>query len=244
MKRILILGAGLSSSSLIKYLLDHSEEHDWKVAICDASLELAKKKANNHPRSEVFRFDVNDEKQRISEISKSDIVISMLPARMHYLVAEDCVKIGVDLVTASYVSNEIKALDAKAKEKGVLLLNEIGVDPGIDHMSAMQIIDRIKDQGGKIVNFESSTGGLVAPEYDNNPWNYKFTWNPRNVILAGQGVSQFLHNGKYKYIPYRKLFSRTEDVNILDLGKFEIYPNRDSLKYREIYGLDNIQNYV
>ncbi len=241
MKRILILGAGLSSSSLIKYLLDHSEEHDWKVSICDASLELAKKKANNHPRSEVFKFDVFDEKQRISEISKSDIVISMLPARMHYLVAADCVKIGVDLVTASYVSNEIKALDAEAKEKGVLLLNEIGVDPGIDHMSAMQIIDRIKDQGAKIVNFESSTGGLVAPEYDNNPWNYKFTWNPRNVILAGQGVSQFLHNGKYKYIPYRKLFSRTEDVDILDLGKFEIYPNRDSLKYREIYGLENIQ---
>jgi saccharopine dehydrogenase-like NADP-dependent oxidoreductase len=241
MKRILILGAGLSSSSLIKYLLDHSEDHDWKVSICDASLELAKKKANNHPRSEVFKFDVFDEKQRISEISKSDIVISMLPARMHYLVAADCVKIGVDLVTASYVSNEIKALDAEAKEKGVLLLNEIGVDPGIDHMSAMQIIDRIKDQGAKIVNFESSTGGLVAPEYDNNPWNYKFTWNPRNVILAGQGVSQFLHNGKYKYIPYRKLFSRTEDVDILDLGKFEIYPNRDSLKYREIYGLENIQ---
>jgi len=241
MKRILILGAGLSSSSLIKYLLDHSEEQDWKVAICDASLELAKRKAANHPRSEVFYFDVYNEEQRKSEISKSDIVISMLPARMHHLVAVDCVKNGVNMVTASYVSNEIKALDKEAKEKGVLLLNEIGVDPGIDHMSAMQIIDRIKENGGKIINFESSTGGLVAPEYDNNPWNYKFTWNPRNVILAGQGVSQFLHNGKFKYIPYRKLFSRTEDVEILDLGAFEIYPNRDSLKYREVYGLENIR---
>lgn len=241
MKRILILGAGLSSSSLIKYLLDHSEEHDWKVVICDSSVELAKKKASNHPRSEVFYFNVYDEEQRKSEISKSDIVISMLPARMHYLVATDCFESGVDMVTASYVSDEIKALDEKAKEKGVLLLNEIGVDPGIDHMSAMQIIDRIKEEGGKIINFESSTGGLVAPEFDNNPWNYKFTWNPRNVILAGQGVSQFLHNGKFKYIPYRKLFSRTENVEILDLGAFEIYPNRDSLKYREIYGLEDIQ---
>lgn len=241
MKRILILGAGLSSSSLIKYLLDHSEEHDWKVVICDASLELAKKKAENHPRSEVFYFDVFDADQRIAEIQKSDIVISMLPARMHHLVAVDCVKCEVDMVTASYVSDEVKALDKEATAKGVLLLNEIGVDPGIDHMSAMQILDHIREAGGKIINFESSTGGLVAPEYDNNPWNYKFTWNPRNVILAGQGVSQFLHNGKYKYIPYRKLFSRTELVKILDLGEFEIYPNRDSLKYREIYGLEDIQ---
>ena len=241
MKRILILGAGLSSSSLIKYLLDHSETYDWKVVICDSSVEMAQKKAANHPRSEAIYFDVYDEQQRVAEISKSDIVISMLPARMHHLVAVDCVKNKVDMVTASYVSPEVKALDQEAQEKGVLLLNEIGVDPGIDHMSAMQIIDRIKDQGAKIINFESSTGGLVAPEYDNNPWNYKFTWNPRNVILAGQGVSQFLHDGKYKYIPYRKLFSRTEDVEILDLGAFEIYPNRDSLKYREIYGLEKIQ---
>ncbi|PKP34531.1 MAG: saccharopine dehydrogenase [Bacteroidetes bacterium HGW-Bacteroidetes-17] len=241
MKRILILGAGLSSSSLIKYLLDHAEQYDWKVVICDYSLELAQRKAANHPRSEVFYFDVYNDRQRMQEISKSDIVISMLPARMHHLVAVDCVKKGVNMVTASYVSNEIKALDKEAKEKGVLLLNEIGVDPGIDHMSAMQIIDDIRDNGGKIINFESSTGGLVAPEYDNNPWNYKFTWNPRNVILAGQGVSQFLHNGRFKYIPYHKLFSRTEDVEILDYGKFEIYPNRDSLRYREVYGLKNIQ---
>lgn len=241
MKRILILGAGLSSSSLIKYLLDHSEQYDWTVVICDYSLELAQRKAANHPRSEVFYFDVYNDRQRMQEISKSDIVISMLPARMHHLVAVDCVKKGVNMVTASYVSNEIRALDKEAKEKGVLLLNEIGVDPGIDHMSAMQIIDNIREKGGEIINFESSTGGLVAPESDNNPWNYKFTWNPRNVILAGQGVSQFLHNGKYKYIPYSKLFSRTEDVKILDLGDFEIYPNRDSLKYREIYGLEDIQ---
>lgn len=240
MKRILILGAGLSSSSLIKYLLDHSKEFDWKVAIGDYSVEKAEQKVQNHPNGHAFEFDVYDDRQRSLEISKSEIVISMLPARMHHLVATDCVKLGVNLVTASYISKEIKALDEEAKKKGVLLLNEIGVDPGIDHMSAMQVIDRLKKNGGEIINFESSTGGLVAPEFDNNPWNYKFTWNPRNVILAGQGVSKFLHNGRYKYIPYHKLFSRTEVIEILDYGKFEIYPNRDSLQYKELYGLEDI----
>ncbi len=240
MKRILILGAGLSSSSLIKYLLDNAIENDWLVVVADQDLELAKLKIEGHERGEALKFDLFDEQMRADEIKKSDIVISMLPARFHYLIARNCVDHGVDMVTASYVSPEIKAMDEEAKSKGVLLLNEIGVDPGIDHMSAMQIIDRIRQKGGRLYNFESSTGGLVAPEYDNNPWNYKFTWNPRNVILAGQGVSQFLHNGRFKYIPYHKLFSRTEDVQILDLGDFEIYPNRDSLKYREIYGLENI----
>lgn len=241
MKRILVLGAGLSSSSLIKYLLDNAKEFDWKVIVGDMDVELAKRKIDGNERGEAFMFDVLDEEMRSREISSSDIVISMLPARFHQYVANDCLEYGIDMVTASYVSPEVRAMDSEAKAKNIIMLNEIGVDPGIDHMSAMQIIDRIQDQGGKIINFESSTGGLVAPEYDNNPWNYKFTWNPRNVILAGQGVSQFLHNGRFKYIPYHQLFSRTEEIEILDYGKFEIYPNRDSLKYRDIYGLKNIQ---
>ncbi len=241
MKRILVLGAGLSSSSLIKYLLDHSVEFDWKVVVGDMDIEVAKRKTDAHERGEALLFDVFDEEMRSREISSSDIVISMLPARFHHFVAKECVKYGVNMVTASYVSPEVKALDEEAKAKNIIMLNEIGVDPGIDHMSAMQIIDKIRLKGGKLYNFESSTGGLVAPEYDNNPWNYKFTWNPRNVILAGQGVSRFLHNGRFKYIPYHKLFSRTEDIQIQDMGDFEIYPNRDSLKYREIYGLENIQ---
>lgn len=241
MKRILVLGAGLSSSSLIKYLLDKAKEFDWKVVVGDMDVALAKRKIEGNERGEAFMFDVLDEKMRSREISASDIVISMLPARFHQYVANDCLEYGIDMVTASYVSPEVRAMDSEAKAKNIIMLNEIGVDPGIDHMSAMQIIDRIQDQGGEIINFESSTGGLVAPEYDNNPWNYKFTWNPRNVILAGQGVSQFLHNGRFKYIPYHQLFSRTEEIEILDYGKFEIYPNRDSLKYRDIYGLKNIQ---
>ncbi len=240
MKKILIIGAGLSSSSLIKYLLDRSSEYKWKVLVGDISEELAKKKVNGHVNGLGFMFDVNDASQKERLVQEADIVVSMLPAYMHFTLAQTCVKYGKHMVTASYVSNEIKTLDQEAKQKGVLLLNEIGVDPGIDHMSAMQVIDRIREEGGEINEFESNTGGLVAPKYDNNPWNYKFTWNPRNVILAGQGASQFLHNGKYKYIPYHKLFERTERISISNLGEFEAYANRDSLKYREIYKLQNV----
>lgn len=240
MKRILILGAGLSSSSLIKYLLEHSQQYDWKVVIGDLSVDIARKKAANHPNGEGISFDVFNDNQRELEIQKSDIVISMLPARFHHLVANDCVRLGKDMVTASYVSPEIKAMDEKAKAKDIIMLNEIGVDPGIDHMSAMQIIDKIRSKGGNLLAFKSSTGGLVAPESDTNPWNYKFTWNPRNVVLAGQGTAMFIRNGRYKYIPYNKLFSRLESVEIPEYGVFEIYPNRDSLKYRSIYGLEDI----
>ena len=241
MKNILVLGAGLSASSLIKYLLDNSTKYDWKVKIGDISEEIAKEKANWHENGYGFAFDVKNEEQLTSLVQDADIVVSMLPASMHFSVAETCVKYGKNMVTASYVSKEIKGLNKEAEEKGVLLLNEIGVDPGIDHMSAMEVIDRIKSIGGKIIDFESSTGGLVAPKYDNNPWSYKFTWNPRNVVLAGQGTSQFLHNGRYKYIPYNKLFQRTERINVLDLGEFEVYANRDSLSYRNIYGLNDVQ---
>ncbi len=241
MKEVLILGAGLSASSLIKYMLDHSEKYNWHIRLGDYSLESAEKKINNHQNGEAFIFDVNNLEQVHQEVEKADIVVSMLPARFHHIVAKACVEHAVNMVTASYISEEVQALDAKAKEKGILLLNEIGVDPGIDHMSAKKVIDEIHEKGGKMTTFESSTGGLVAPKYDNNPWNYKFTWNPRNVVLAGQGNSQFLHNGRYKYIPYNKLFERYERIKVLDLGEFEVYPNRDSLSYREVYGLEELE---
>jgi len=244
MKKILILGAGLSSSSLIKYLLDHSKEYDWKIRVGDMSLELAKAKINKHENGEAIEFNVFNEQQRIEEIQNADIVISMLPARFHHLVAERCVELGKHMITASYVSKEVKALHEQAVAKNLLLLNEIGVDPGIDHMSAMKVIDEIKAKGGEMIAFKSSTGGLVAPEYDNNPWNYKFTWNPRNVVVAGQSVAQYIDHGRYKYVPYHQLFKRAEKMTILDLGKFEMYPNRDSLSYRETYGIENIPSIV
>ncbi len=241
MKKVLILGAGLSASTLIRYMIDHSEECDWIIRLGDISLELCEQKIAGHKNGVAFEFDVKNQKQVDREVKNADLVISMLPASFHYIIAKACLDHAVNMVTASYVSKEIRAMDQKAKEKGIIILNEIGVDPGIDHMSAMQVIDRIKEKGGKIIEFESNTGGLVAPKYDNNPWNYKFTWNPRNVILAGQGNSQFLHNGMYKYIPYNKLFERYERINVLDLGEFEAYPNRDSLGYMGIYGLEDIK---
>lgn len=240
MQRILVVGAGRSASTLIQYLLDFSEENDWLITVADFDLELAKKKVNNHTNAKAISFDVFDEEQRNDGIRNADIVVSMLPASMHILLAEDCVFQGKNMVTASYVSEEIAALNDKAVEKGVLLLNEIGLDPGIDHMSAKKVIDEIHADGGEIHTFKSFCGGLVAPKYDTNPWNYKFTWNPRNVVLAGQGTAQFIRNGQYKYIPYQSLYSRTETMDVLEAGAFEGYANRDSLGYREAYDLADI----
>lgn len=241
MKNILIIGAGKSSSALIKYLLEKSNEENLFLTIGDISTENAIILINNHKNAKATILDVFDEDQRKQEIQKTDIVISMLPARFHIEVAKDCIQFKKHLVTASYISKEMKSLDEAAKRYGLVFMNEIGLDPGLDHMSAMQVIDRIIDNGAKMLLFESFCGGLVAPESDTNLWNYKFTWNPRNVVLAGQGgAAMFIQESTYKYIPYHKLFRRTEFLNINGSGKFEAYANRDSLKYRNAYGLKDI----
>jgi saccharopine dehydrogenase-like NADP-dependent oxidoreductase len=240
MKTILILGAGLSTPSMIKYLLEHASEFNWHVRVGDMSEEIAKKRINNHSCGSAFLFDVFDEDQLEHEIRKADLVVSMLPARMHLPVARNCVRFGKNMVTASYVSREIKEFHGEAKKNGIILLNEMGLDPGIDHMSAMKIIHRINEADGKLIAFRSSTGGLVAPKSDNNPWNYKFTWNPGNVVMAGYGGAQFISHGSYKYIPYHKVFTRLQTIHIDGYGEFEVYPNRDSLKYRSEYGIEDI----
>ncbi|PTM05319.1 MAG: saccharopine dehydrogenase [Bacteroidetes bacterium] len=241
MQSILLIGAGRSTYSLVEYLKKHASSEDWRVTIADQSYELAQEKAGDHPRMEAMQFDVNDEISRVAAISKADLVISMLPAHMHISVASDCIALGKHMVTASYISAEMKALDQRAKDAGVVLINEIGVDPGIDHLSAMKILDEIKAKGGEMKLFESFTGGLIAPESDNNPWHYKFTWNPRNVVLAGSGGAvKFKQEGNYKYIPYHHLFRRTEIIEVDGFGRFEGYANRDSLNYREVYGLNEI----
>ncbi len=241
MRNILIIGAGRSATCLIRYLLEKSQSENLFITIGDISLESAQRFIKGHPNSKGILLDVSNNKQREEAIKSSDLVISMLPARFHIEAAKDCIKYGKNLVTASYINDEMQDLDAEAKEKGLVFMNEIGVDPGIDHMSAMQVINRIKGEGGKMLLFESFTGGLVAPESDDNLWNYKFTWNPRNVVLAGQGgAAEFIQEGKYKYIPYHRLFRRTELIKIDGFGKFEVYPNRNSLKYRSVYGLEDI----
>ena len=241
MKKILVIGSGRSSTSLIKYLLDNSDLEKWTVTVVDFNLKLAESKIGNHPNGFSYQLDANDDVKRKEYIKSSDVVISMLPAHMHFKVLKDSVDCGVHVITPSYITDEIKTLNENALKNKVLVLNELGLDPGIDHMSAKKLIDQVKANGGDIKGFESYTGGLVAPESDDNPWNYKFTWNPRNVVLAGQGGSaKFIKEGKYKYIPYHKLFRRTEIIDVPGYGKFEGYPNRDSLKYRSIYELDDI----
>lgn len=241
MQTILVIGAGLSSSSLIRYFLANSVENNWQVRVVDQDIELVRRKINSHPNGVALSFDALNPQERRPEIEKADLVVSMLPARFHVEVAKDCIELKTNLITPSYVSNEMKALDAEAKEAGIVIMNEIGVDPGIDHMSASKILDEIKAKGGKLHSFKSFCGGLVAPENDNNPWNYKFTWNPRNVVVAGQGgAACFIEENQYKYIPYTQVFQRLDEVEIPGYGKFEGYANRDSLSYRSIYGLDDI----
>lgn len=241
MRTILIIGAGRSASSLIQYLLEKSEKEQLHLIIGDLSLELAQKKTNNHPNATPIALDIFNAQQRQEAIQKATIVISMLPAHLHIEVAKDCILFQKHMVTASYISEAMQALDAEAKAKGLIFMNEIGLDPGIDHMSAMKVIDEIKEKGGKMLLFESFCGGLVAPESDTNIWNYKFTWAPRNVVLAGQGgAAKFIQEGAYKYIPYCNLFRRTEFLEVEGYGRFEAYSNRDSLKYRSVYGLDDV----
>ena len=242
MRNILVIGSGKSTSYLIKYLLDKSETEKLFITIGDINIKHANHLIKNHKNAKAILLDVFDKNSRTEAIKDADIIISMLPARFHIDVAKDCILFGKNMVTASYISPEMEALNQEAIAKGLIFMNEIGVDPGIDHMSAMQVIDRIRAKGGKMILFESFTGGLVAPESDNNLWNYKFTWNPRNVVVAGQGgAAKFLQEGTFKYIPYHRLFRRTEFLEIDGFGRFEVYANRDSLKYQSVYGLDAIK---
>ena len=241
MRSILIIGAGRSASSLIRYLLSKSESENLHLIVADLSLALAEKKTENHPNATPIALNIFDTDERKAAIENASIVISMLPAHLHIEIAKDCIQFKKHLVTASYISDAMQALDEEAKKNNLIFMNEIGLDPGIDHMSAMKVIDEIRSKGGNMLLFESFCGGLVAPESDNNLWNYKFTWAPRNVVLAGQGgAAKFIQEGTYKYIPYGSLFRRTEFLEVEGYGKFEAYSNRDSLKYRSIYGLDDI----
>ncbi len=224
---------------MIQYLLDHAEAGGWEVVVGDMQEELAIAKVHGHPRGKAVRFDVNDEAIRLEWIKQADLVISLLPPSMHVIVAKDCLDLKTHLVTASYVSDEMAALHEAAKSAGLIFLNEVGVDPGLDHMSTMEMVERVREQGGKISSFRSYCGALVAPE-SVNEWGYKFTWAPRNVILAGQGTARYRRDGSIKYLPYQRLFSRIEEVDVPGTGIFEAYANRDSVKYLKLYDLEDV----
>ncbi|MCC5915817.1 MAG: saccharopine dehydrogenase NADP-binding domain-containing protein [Cryomorphaceae bacterium] len=240
-KTIVLFGAGRSASRLIQYIQEKSIEKNWRLIIADRDEELLARKQGGHRGTETVFFQLQDEKLRGELVAKADLVISMMPAHLHITIAEDCVRLGKNMLTASYVSKEMENLHEAAVDKGLILLNETGVDPGIDHLSAMKMLDELRQKGAEITCFESFTGGLPAPGVTDNPWQYFFSWNPRNVVLAGSGGAvKFRQEGKYKYIPYHQLFRRTEIVNIDGHGRFEGYPNRDSLRYRKTYGLDTV----
>ncbi|PKQ64630.1 saccharopine dehydrogenase C-terminal domain-containing protein [Raineya orbicola] len=239
--KILLLGAGRSASTLIKYLAENAKKYKWQVSVADKQKVLVQEKIKPYPNLKAFAFDMQNSQEAEKLIATNDVIISLLPPVLHASVARICLKKRKHLLTASYVSAEMLSLHQEAQEKGLIFLNEIGLDPGIDHLSAMQILDNIRAKKGKIIGFKSFTGGLIAPEYDTNPWQYKFTWNPQNVVLAGQGVAKYLENGQIKYIPYQQLFKRIEICKVEGYGIFEGYANRDSLSYQQAYGLQKVQ---
>jgi saccharopine dehydrogenase-like NADP-dependent oxidoreductase len=240
MQNILILGAGKSSTYLIDYLLESAWSKNRKVIIADISQESAAAKIKGSPSASAVSINVSNPLERTSLIQEADLVVSMLPAFLHPVIAQDCLMLGKHFFTASYESDDLRKLANEIQAKNLLFLNECGLDPGIDHMSAMKIMEDEKARGNEIISFKSFCGGVLAPESEDNPWKYKFTWNPRNVVLAGQGVSRYVQNGSLKFIPYHKLFERTENIKFEEVGEFDGYANRDSLRYRKIYGLENI----
>lgn len=244
MKNVVVFGAGKSATHLIDYLLENAESENWQVIVADASYDMAAKKIGSHPRGKAMGLDILNDEARKKQIKSADIVISMLPAFLHGKVAEDCVVAGKNMLTASYVDDHIKSLQSAIEEKGLLFLCEMGLDPGIDHMSAMEMLDEVREQGGKITGFRSHCGGLVAPESDDNPWHYKISWNPRNIILAGKAGAHFRESGKDVHLSHRDLFTDNRLVSIPNLEELSWYPNRDSLSYESLYGLHNTPGFV
>jgi len=244
MKNVLICGAGMSATDLISYMLKHAEEYNWYVTVGDISVETAKKKIGGHPRGKAVYFDCYDNTIMERYIKDADIVISLLPPGMHAAAAKIALQYYAHVVTASYASQEMLDMHEEAEEKGLTLLNELGADPGIDHMNGMRSIDKIRKKGGELLAFTSYCGSLVAPESNDNPWGYKFTWSPMNVILAGSAGACYYKKGNFRCIPYNRLFTNPKVINIPGFREFEAYENRDSVAYRKKYKLDDIPTFI
>lgn len=245
MKKILLFGAGKSATSLIDYLGKCCVEKNWKLSVCDSDLLLAQSKTNNFSAAEAFSFDISDQEKRREFISSADIVISMLPASLHFLVARDCVAFSKNLLTPSYIDEKLKTLEDEIDKKGLLFLGEMGLDPGIDHMSAMKIINQIKKENGEIISFKSHCGGLVAPESDNNPWHYKITWNPANVVAAGSAGAIYKNENEMIKVGYKDIFKdKSQIIDVPGQGLYAWYANRDSLSYIDTYHLDGIKTFI
>lgn len=234
MKKILILGAGLVAKPLVHYLLNQPE---FEVKVASRTVSKAEKLVGDHPNGKAKSLNLKDEAALRNEIAKTDLVISMVPYSFHPVVARYCIEFNKHMVTTSYVSEAMKKLDGEARKAGILILNELGLDPGIDHMEAMRIIHGVKGKGGKITSFTSYCGGLPAPEANTNPFGYKFSWSPIGVLLAGKNSAQYFMDNKEVSIPAKELFQNYKTILIEGLGEFEGYPNRDSLPYIDLYGI-------
>ena len=241
---ILIIGAGKSATVLIQYLQQKAVENDWYILLADGDETTAKNKWNNAPNGIALGVNIENEIDRQNLVQKADIVVSMLPAQLHFLVAKDCLHFEKPLFTASYVDDNMRSIAAEIASKKLLFLCEMGLDPGIDHMSAMAIIDEIHEKGGKITSFKSHCGGLVAPESDNNPWHYKISWNPRNIILAGKAGAIYLEKGTTVTKEYPEIFDQAPVVELPEIGHLAYYPNRNSLSYIDTYQLHDVKNFV
>ena len=243
-KRILLFGAGKSATVLIDFLKNLSAEKNWKVTVADNDLKAVQKKVGEHANTFSVAVDVTNASERQQYIQDADVVISLMPPHLHYLIAVDCLQFKKHLLTASYIDDQIKLLAPEIKKSNILFLCEMGLDPGIDHMSALQLIENIKNKGGKITSFKSHCGGLIAPESDDNPWHYKISWNPRNIVMAGKAGAQYKENEEEIKLLYEQLFSIENNVHIPGLGNYSYYANRDSLSYLSIYNLDDVATFM
>jgi len=244
MKHILLFGAGKSATVLIDYLKEITVELGWQATVVDGNETFLQQKVGSHTNVKARVINVENVAQRNNLVTNADIIISMLPPALHYLVAESCLKFGKHLLTASYLDDKVKAMEKAIKNKGILFLYEMGLDPGIDHMSAVKLIDEVKQVGGKITSFKSHCGGLVAPESDNNPWHYKVSWNPKNIVLAGKAGAIYKEEGKIVRLPYEKLFSTENIIEIPGQILWSYYPNRDSLQYIPLYQLQEADTFI
>jgi saccharopine dehydrogenase (NADP+, L-glutamate forming) len=244
MKNILLLGAGKSATCLIDYLNGESARNGWLFTVADSNRDLVQSKLQGAANSTAAQVDVRREEERRALVDAADLVISMLPPALHILVARDCLHFSKHLLTASYADDEIRQLAPQILRNNLLFLCEMGLDPGIDHMSAVKLIQACKARGWEIQSFKSHTGGLVAPESDNNPWHYKISWNPRNVVLAGVAGAIYKEKGMVKKLDYEAVFESCDSVEVENLGSFASYPNRNSLTYCSLYGLDDTPTFI
>lgn len=244
MQTILVAGAGKSSIFLIHYLLTHSSRNKWKIVVADGSEEAVYEKIGNHPSAQAAIIDITNDEQREALVADAALVISLMPPHLHLYLAKDCLKYKKNLITSSYISPEMRAMDAEVKEAGLMFMCEMGLDPGIDHMTANELIHSIQKLAGKLTSFKSYCGGLIAPESDDNPWHYKFSWNPRNIITAGVDGAHFLEKGKEKTVEYQEMFHGNKRISVDNIGDLAYYPNRDSLKYLGIYEVPDVTTFL